>query len=163
MAQPDAPTSTGAGLLFPEHLVFRPIFAMPYHSSHKSMTVPAPAVQKLPVADQLHTIARSADLWEKLKNYARVVKHCVETRTHDMPEEMRPDVDRPFPTPEQQEEALACGKDWFSFHARRSKKGAGVTCELAIQDEIVFNLSSPFECAFQVLSFFLIQYRIMFR
>lgn len=107
-------------------------------------------VRNLDFDDQLHTIALSEELWAKLICYATTVLQGITSRTHEMPEEMRPGVDIPFPPVEQQRQAAAVLQAWTSYYSLSSKLSAGVNCELSVQDEVMHSLVTPLNIFFPV-------------
>ena len=135
---------------FPTQIIFRSMYASPRHSSRNSFTVPATAIEKLPEEYRLHNIALSNNLWSHLKAYTMAVWQCTKDRTHNMPEIMKPLVNLPFPTIEQQQNVARRAKRWFDFYTGEDKYPVAVSCELEIQDEIKFSLTTPLNYALQV-------------
>ena len=133
---------------------FRTLYAMPCRTSDKSTTKPAEAVRNLPDDEKLKYIARSDQLWNKLKDYATRVWGDVLTRTCGLPENLKPATVYPFPPVEEQKYSASlfhAGRHLLSLHARRS---VGVTCEFSIQDEVTFILNHIVAPAIQVRSLF---------
>ena len=133
---------------------FRTLYAMPCRTTDAITTKPAEAVRKLPDDEKLKYIARSDQLWNKLKDYATQVWSDVLTRTCGLPEDLKPDIVHPFPPVEEQKYSASlfhAGRHLLSLHARRS---VGVTCEFSIQDEVTFILNHIVAPAIQVRSLF---------
>ena len=126
------------------------MYASPRHSSRNSSTAPAIAIQNIPEEDRLHNISLSKDLWSHLKEYTTAVWQCTKDRTHNMPEVMRPLFDLPFPTIEQQQNVARRAQRWFNFYTGEEKYPVAVSCELEVQDEIKFSLTTPINYALQV-------------
>ena len=131
---------------------FRTLYAMPCRTTDAITTKPAEAVRKLPDDEKLKYIARSDQLWNKLKDYATQVWSDVLTRTCGLPENLKPATVHPFPPVEEQKYSASlfhAGLHLLSLHARRS---VGVTCEFSIQDEVTFILNHIVAPAIQVCS-----------
>ena len=135
---------------FPTQIIFRSMYASPRHSSRHSFTAPAAAIESLPEELRLHNIGLSNNLWSHLKSYTMAVWQCTKDRTHNMPEVMRPLIDLPFPPIEQQQNVARRAQRWFNFYTDEEKYPVAVSCELEVQDEIKFSLTTPINYALQV-------------
>lgn len=123
---------------------------MPCCTSDNSVTIPAESIKNLDADLQLKTIARSSQLWDKLIEYTRIVSEGISSRTHTLPEKMKPSTDLPFPPVEEQEQAARISQAWHHYNSLLAQDGIAVTCELAIQDEISHSLCTPLNYGLRV-------------
>ena len=129
---------------------YRPLHGMPCRTSNKSTTKAAEAVRLLPETVIIKNIARSDNLWGKLKDYANTVWDGVASRTDNLPEGMKASAPHPFPFPAQQKRAVEILRAWRHLYSLLLQEDEGATCEFSIQDEVTFILKYCFGPALRV-------------
>ena len=132
---------------------YRPLYGMPCRTSNKSTTKAAAAVRLLPETVQIKNIARSEQLWDKLKDYADKVWEGVSSRTDNLPKGMKASTPHPFPSAAKQKRGAEILHAWRYLYSLLLQEDEGATCEFSIQDEVTFLLKYCFGPALRVRFF----------
>ena len=132
---------------------YRPLYGMPSRTSNKSTTKATDAVRSLPQTVIIKNIARSEQLWDKLKDYAETVWEGVPSRTDSLPKGMKASAPHPFPSAAKQKRGAEILHAWRYLYSLLVQEDEGATCEFSIQDEVTFLLKYCFGPALRVRFF----------